>query len=242
MTNRIVPGQISVHAADNKDRPGKGSSRRVALAALPRVALWVLLVAMGPMLAGCTNRLDAAIIMLTQSNKTERQEMIEEGNADFLALLGYNGLYTSQEELSALVTDEESFLRYVVAPYLVDHPEITYERFRAPEGLEVSREEFAAYRYQAFVWLEELKARPENRELVERVALFEKRANWPLQKLDQDRVFALIRDEAALEAFLTDDANAKRWLESHAGYEPVYDPRYPLLGPALIGVTPGTGS
>ena len=198
---------------------------------------------------------DLLVPLLLNSSADDKQKFIDEarrgdGDYAFQAMLGINAIFVSGDELRALVKDEEGFLRYVVGPYLAANPHITYEKFLREANLvgkhdiSITAEQFAAYRYQGFVWIESVKARPENRVLAERTELFLKRSGLTdLSDVSAKHLLPLLMDDEALEKFLTDDDFARLTMEEFAMRSEL-EPMDVIwnLGPPYTGVTPGTAS
>jgi hypothetical protein len=208
--------------------------------------------AAGTFLSACTlhHGFPTQLIANAKFSDPEKQLEAYKDLATWDETLGRLALFIDKQELRGLIVDQETFLIYGLGTQLVLNPGMTYEMFQehvgGPVGEKITREDYNSYRYRAYIWIEEVKARPHNRVLLERLELFTARAKVDVTKLPVASLLKLLNDDQKLAIFLTDDVRAKQilgdLLEDAVDWNVVRHGYGGKLGPVYTGVTPGTAS
>jgi hypothetical protein len=174
--------------------------------------------------------------------------------------MGEAMFYLPDDFRTTFTRDEDTFINYAFGAYLAQYPDVTYDSLNSWLGeigiLEIagiSRERLEYARGFGRVWLKNLEEDPKNRAMKERLALFKQRFGGGSDSYKRifppHRMRTLLRDDAALTAFLTDDAYAANWVEQNRDintttrdrtfdYKSIQD----FLSPVTIGILPGLAS
>lgn len=235
----------------------------------PRRALGLVLalqIVLG--LQGCANvdvgMLGSSLRLHAQKSAEERKEAIKAfaDSKSWFSEGTWNGafgeylVYLPDNFKELYTRDEDTFLSYVLGAALARNPKWTYDEFRSYAGDFISRERFDYIRNFGGIFLKSLESDPRNAAVKQRLALFKKRFGQE-QNAYQSFVVGshlrdLLRDDAKLTQFLTDDTFAQDWIAGHTDRNATDRDRVffygrgptimDLLKPVTTGVLPALAS
>ncbi|MCZ8181645.1 MAG: hypothetical protein O9322_01630 [Beijerinckiaceae bacterium] len=230
-----------------------------------------LLVALGG-LPGCVG-VDPGLVQggikgyFSQTPEERKVAMAEIAKADnwssitfWNTTMGDAMFYLPDSFRTDLTRNEDTFINYAIGAYLAQYPEVTYDSVNSwldeigiLEKAGITRERIEYARGFGRVWLKSLEDDPKNRAMKERLELFKKRfgqgSSAYKRVFPPHRMRALLRDDAAFKAFLTDDAYAETWVEQNRDVNATtrdrtfqYRSIQEFLSPVTIGILPGLAS
>lgn len=215
---------------------------RAWLASTLRHASRLLLLALAfvvPVLAGCQSDSDRLLhISVALRNQGGDKQLREALQADpsleeWNTLLGENLLYVSDDYRTELTSSKTVFIGAVLGSFLYNNPQYNYELVNRLQhqanycgtlckmyGMEnknpidLDPALFDYYKNWGRVWQQSLRSGPNAEAIAARYELFKKRID-PYGPFRFSDIRELIRDDAALKEFLTDDEAAGRWISAH---------------------------
>jgi hypothetical protein len=192
-----------------------------------------------PLLAGCQSEYDRLLqISVALRNEGGDKKVREALQADpsleeWNTLLGENLLYVSDNYRTELTSSKDMLYGAVLGSFLYNNPQYDYELVNRLQhqanycgflcksyGMEnknpidLDPALFDYYKNWGRVWQQSLRAGPNAAAIAERYELFKKRIG-PYGPFRFSDIRELIRDDAALQEFLTDDEAAGRWISAH---------------------------
>lgn len=233
LTRRLSGEACSAGATEK----GKSASSARRLPGLMLLALALT----APVLSGCQldpeRVMPIAIALRNEGGDKQLRDMLQSSSVsnteDWNTLLGENLLYVSDNYRTELTSSKELLFGAVLGSFLYNNPQYSYEvvnrlqrqaNYCGPlcksKGLEnknpidLDPALFDYYKNWGRVWQQSLRSGPDAEAIAARYELFKKRIQ-PYGPFRFSDIRELIRDDAALEEFLTDDEAAGRWISAH---------------------------